>query len=79
MGLDVLLKILGPLERLLAEVALMRLQRNVDADVGRDVVPLDRRGAAGIPLASKIQVVGALATNMLLADVFLTGQVSKEN
>jgi len=47
----------------------------MDANVRRDVVTLDSGGAARIPLAGEIQVVGALATNMLLADVFLS-QVS---
>jgi len=41
------------------------------ANVRSDVVALDRRGAALIPLASQVEVVGALATDMLLADVFL--------
>jgi hypothetical protein len=49
----------------------MRLERHMDPDMRRDVVALDRRGAAGIPLAGQVQVVGALATNMLLADVLL--------
>jgi hypothetical protein len=71
MGLDVLLEILGPLERLAAEVALMRLQRHVDADVRGDVVALDRGGAALVPLADQVEVVGALATDMLLTDVVL--------
>lgn len=46
MGLDVLLEILGTLERLAAEVALMRLKGNVNTDVRRDVVPLDSGGPA---------------------------------
>lgn len=71
MRLDMLLKILGTLERLSAKVALVRLERDMDADVRRDVVALDGRGAAGIPLAGQVQVVGALATNVLLADVLL--------
>lgn len=50
----------------------MRLQGDMDSDVRGDVVTLDSGGAAGIPLASEIQVVGALATNMFLTDVFLS-------
>lgn len=45
-GLDMLLEILGPLERLAAEVTLMGLQRNVHADVRSDMVTLDSGGAA---------------------------------
>ena len=71
MRLDVLLEILRALEGLAAEVALVGLERHMYPDVGSDVVSLDRRGAAGIPLAGQVQVVGALATNMLLADVLL--------
>ena len=70
-GLDVLLQVLGPLEGLAAEVALVRLERDVDADVGGDVVALDGGGAAGTPQALQVEVVGALATDMSLADVFL--------
>jgi hypothetical protein len=71
MGLNVLLEILGTLERFAAEIALMRLERHMDPNVRSDVVALDSRGAALVPLASQVQVVGALATNMLLANVFL--------
>ena len=71
MGLDVLLEVLGALERLAAEVALVGLERDVDADVRRDVVALDRGGAARVPLARQVEVVGALAADMLLANVLL--------
>ena len=71
MRLYVLLQILRTLERLTAEIALMRLQRHVHANVRSDVVALDRGGAAVSPLARQIQVVGALATDMSLADVVL--------
>jgi hypothetical protein len=71
MGLNMLLEILGALERLAAEVALVRLEGHMDADVGGNVVALDGGGAALVPLAGEVQVVGALAANVLLADVFL--------
>lgn len=71
MGLDVLLEILRALERFAAEIALVRLERHMDADVGGDVVALDRRGAALIPLASEVQVVGAFTAYMLLTYVLL--------
>jgi hypothetical protein len=71
MGLDVLLEILGTFKCLLAKVALVRLERDVDADMGRDVVSLDRGRAAGAPGASQVQIVGRLATDMAFADVVL--------
>ncbi len=69
--LYVLLEILRTLERLTAEIALVRLQGNVHANVRCDVVALDRGGAAVAPLAGQIQVVGALTTNMALTNVIL--------
>jgi hypothetical protein len=69
--LYVLLEILGSLERLTTEVAFMRLQGNVHANVRSDVVALDRGGAAVTPLAGQIQVIGALTTNMAFTDVIL--------
>lgn len=45
----------------------------MNADVRGDVITLDRGGTAGIPLASEIQVVCALATDVALADVLLDG------
>jgi hypothetical protein len=45
-GLDVLLEILRSLESLATEVALMRLEGNVDADMRCDVVALDGCDAA---------------------------------
>ena len=71
MSLHVLLEILRTLESLTAEVALMRFQRHVNANVRSDVVAFDRGGAAVTPLAGQIQIVGALATDMALANVIL--------
>lgn len=73
MGLDVLLQILRPLESLTTKVALVRLQRDVNTNVRRDVVTLYSRSTAVTPLAGQVQVVGALATNMAFADVVLIG------
>lgn len=71
MSLDVLLKILGALEGLATEVALVRLQRHVNTNVRGDVVTLHSRCSAVTPLAGQVEVVGALATNMALTDVVL--------
>lgn len=70
-GLDVLFEILGALESFPTEVALVRLQRDVNPDVRGDVVPLDSGGAAVTPLAGQVQIVSALAANMALANVIL--------
>ena len=70
-SLNMFLQILRSLERLTAEVALMRLQWDMDTNVGRDMVTFYSRGTAITPLASQIQVVGALATNMALANMVL--------
>lgn len=71
MGLHVFLEILGTLECFSTEFTFMRLQRNVDTDVRRDMVTLNSRGAATSPLACQIEVIGALSTDVTLADVIL--------
>lgn len=70
-GLDVLLQVLGTLEGLAAEVTLVRLERDMDTDMRRDVITLDGSSPAGVPLAGQIEVVGALSAYMSLADVVL--------
>lgn len=71
MGLDVLLEVLGTLERLPAGRALVRFEGDMHADMRCDVISLDRRGLTVAPLAGQVQVVGAFPTDMALADVFL--------
>ena len=71
MGFDVLLQILRTLEGLATEVTFVRLQRDMDTDVRSNVVTLDGSSTAGCPLARQVEVVGALATNMLVTDMFL--------
>lgn len=75
-GLDVLLQVLGTLESLSAEVTFVWLERDVDANVGGDMIALDSGGTAGVPSAGEVQVVGALSADMLLADVLLKRKVS---
>lgn len=77
MRLDMLLQILRSFESLSAEIALMRLQRDMDANMRRDVVALHRRCPAVAPLASEIQVVGALSAYMPLTNVILEIIVSE--
>ena len=71
MCLDVLLEVLWPLEGLATEVAFVRLQRYVDADVRGDMIAFHGGRAACTPLTGEVEVVGALAADMALADVIL--------
>ena len=73
MSLDVLLKILGSFEGFATEVALMRLEWDVNSDVRGDMVALHSGGSACTPLAGKVEVVGALAAYMTVANVVLRG------
>lgn len=65
------LEILRALESLAAEFALVRLERDVDSNVGGDVVAFDRGGSALAPLAGQVEVIRRLAADMTLADMFL--------
>lgn len=71
MGLDVLLEILWALECFATEVALVRLQRHMNANVRGDVIALDGGGATCAPLTGEVEVVGALAADVAFADVVL--------
>lgn len=48
----------------------------MDTNVRGDVITLDSRGPARVPLASKVQVVCALTANMTLTNVLLKGKAS---
>lgn len=69
MRLDVLLQILRALERLSAEVAFVRFQWNVDPYVGGDVIALHSGSSARVPATGKVEIVCALAPDVLLTDV----------
>jgi hypothetical protein len=71
-GLDMFLEILRTLESLAAELALVRLKRNVDSNMRGNVVALDCGGSALAPLTGQVEVVSRLATNMALADMLLS-------
>ena len=64
-------EILGSLEGLATEIALVRLQGNMDADVRSDVVTLYSCGATGPPGAGQVQVIRALAAYMAFAYMVL--------
>jgi len=67
----VLLQILGTLERLSTKITLVRLEWYMNSDMRCDVVALDGGNPALRPLTLQVQVIGALATDMLFADVLL--------
>lgn len=69
--LDMLLQILRTFEGLPTELTFVRLKRHMNADVGCNVIAFDSGRLTVIPLASKVEVVCALATNMLLANMLL--------
>ena len=71
MCLYMLLQILRPLEGLPTEIALMRFQRDMHANVRSDVVAFDCCGATVAPMTYQVEVVRALPTNVPLANVFL--------
>ena len=70
-GLDMFLQVLRTLEGLPAKLATMRFERNVDTDVGRNMVPLDNRNVAVGPSTLQVEVVCALTADVVLADMFL--------
>lgn len=74
MSLDVLLQILRPLEGLAAKVASMRLQRDVNTNVRRDVVAFHDSNATGTPSTSQVEIVGTFATDVTFANVLLSSQ-----
>jgi hypothetical protein len=71
MGLDMFLEILWALESLATEFAFVGLERDVDSNMGGDVVAFDGGGSALAPLAGQVEVISRLAADMTLADMFL--------
>ena len=69
------LEILGTLEGFATEFAFVWFQRNMNSNVRGDVVTFDGGGTAATPLARKVEVVGALAAYVALADMFLSTQL----
>jgi hypothetical protein len=51
----------------------VRLQWDVDADMGGDVIALDGGRTAGVPSTGQVQVISALPSNMLFTDMVLGG------
>ena len=74
-----LFEILRAFEGLGTKVTLVRLERDVDANVRGDVVAFDRRGPALGPGTRQVEVVGALAPDVTLTDVILPPSVEPGN
>jgi hypothetical protein len=72
--LHVLLQILWSLECFTAEIALVRLERDVHSNMRSDVITLDSSSPAVAPLACEIQIIGAFAADMALANMVLHGR-----
>ena len=71
MGLDVFLQVLGSFECFSTEFAFVRLERDMYSDVGGNVVAFDGGGATSSPLASQVEIVCALASDVTFTDVVL--------
>lgn len=74
--LDMLLQVLGALEGLSTEATLVRLEWDVDSNVGGNVVALDRASVAPLPATDEIQVVSALPSDMSLTEMLLMGTLA---
>lgn len=72
MGFDMLLQVLRTFEGFAAEVAFVRLERDVNADMRGDMIALHGGSGAITPTTRETQIVGALATDMSFTDVFLS-------
>jgi hypothetical protein len=72
MSLDMFLEILGTLEGFATEFAFVWFQGDMNSNVRGDVVAFDGGGTAATPLAGEVEVVGALAAYVALADMFLS-------
>jgi len=69
--LNMLLQILRALKGLATEVAFVRLEGNMDSNVGGDMITLHGGSSARVPATGEIKIVCALATDMFLTNVFL--------
>jgi hypothetical protein len=76
MGLHMLLQILRALEGLPTEVAFVWFKRDMDTDMGGNVVPLDGCRMTISPLTREVQIIRRFTTDMSLANMFLSTRVS---
>ncbi len=71
MSLDMFLEVLRTFEGFATEFTFVRFQGNMDSNVRGDVIAFDGCGTAAAPLTCQIEVVGTLAADVSLADMFL--------
>lgn len=71
MNFLVLFKILGALERFLAYLAYMRLQRSVDSKMACDVITFGTGGSTVLPFASETKIICALSADMVVAEMII--------
>ena len=71
MSLHMLLQILRTFEGLATELAPMWLQRHMDSNVRSDVVAFDHLNMAVAPCTLQVKIIGTLAPNVFIADMFL--------
>ena len=64
-------KVLRPFEGLATKLASVRLQGDMDTNVRCDMISLHDLNAAAPPRTSQVEVVGAFATDVHLAHMFL--------
>jgi hypothetical protein len=67
MNLFMFLEILWSLERFVADLAEMGFKRSVDSKVTCDVISLGTAGVTIFPFAGQAKIVGALATDVVVA------------
>lgn len=68
--LDMLLQVLGTLERFTTEVTLVRFKGNVHTNMRSNVVTLYSSCTAVGPTTGKVEIVGGLSANMFFANMF---------
>lgn len=67
----VLFEILGALESFAADVAVVWLEGGMDANMGGDMITLSTTDVTAFPFAREAEVVGGLATDMVVAEVLV--------
>ena len=71
MCFDMLFQVLRTFELLATECTAMRLQRHVNSNMRRYMIALLQGDVAIAPPTGQVEVVGALAANVLLANMIL--------
>jgi len=69
MSLFMLFEILRTLERLLANLAIMRFQWYMDSKMAGDMVPFNCDNITITPVAAQAQVIGRFSANMVVGEM----------